>query len=70
MKLFLLSKESFYSVGAMTGEKIEIKSFEGKWKMSQNKNAADKTGVISGLIGDDNENSVAMAEFINSTKGD
>ena len=62
-----------YITGQMKGIigiEIEIKSFEGKWKMSQNKNAADKTGVISGLIGDDNENSVAMAEFINSTKGD
>lgn len=51
----------------IVGVEIEITRFEGKWKMSQNKNETDKTGVIDGLTQDDNENSRAMAEYIKST---
>ena len=52
------------------GIEIEIKALTGKWKMSQNKNEEDKAGVVGGLLGESNENSVAMAEFISSTKED
>lgn len=59
-----------YITGQMKGIigiEIEITHLTGTWKMSQNKNVADKTGVIDGLIQDDNDNSRAMAGFIKST---
>lgn len=34
---------------AIVGIEIRITSIEGKWKMSQNKDAADRAGVIAGL---------------------
>ncbi|SDM44031.1 negative transcriptional regulator, PaiB family [Methylobacterium phyllostachyos] len=43
--------ESFVAaqVQALIGVEIAITHLEGKWKMSQNRSAADRTGVIAGL---------------------
>lgn len=34
---------------AIVGIEIDIESIKGKWKVSQNRNAADRTGVAAGL---------------------
>lgn len=36
----------------IVGFRLPIARIEGKWKMSQNRNAADRTGVIAGLGGE------------------
>jgi len=36
-------------IGAIVGVEIPIASLEGKWKVSQNRSAADRQGVIEGL---------------------
>jgi transcriptional regulator len=36
-------------LGAIVGIEIEIGSLAGKWKVSQNRNAADRLGVVDGL---------------------
>ncbi len=55
---------------AIVGIEIEILDIRGKWKTSQNRNAADRAGVVSGLeeIGD--EDSRAMAEIVRETSRD
>jgi transcriptional regulator len=45
----------------IVGIEIEITRFDAKWKMSQNKNAADKEGVIKGLLGEKDANARDMA---------
>ena len=55
---------------AIVGVEIEILDIRGKWKTSQNRNAADRAGVIAGLetLGDDE--SRAMAEIVRETGRD
>lgn len=48
----------------IVGVELKIDRFEGKWKVSQNKNAADKAGVVSGLQALGTEDAVAMAELV------
>jgi transcriptional regulator len=36
-------------IGAIVGVEIPIASIEGKWKVSQNRSAADRKGVVEGL---------------------
>ncbi|RQP24513.1 FMN-binding negative transcriptional regulator [Piscinibacter terrae] len=46
---------------AIVGLEIELASLEGKWKVSQNRPAADREGVITGLARQGSEMSHAMA---------
>jgi transcriptional regulator len=55
---------------AIVGVQIEILDIRGKWKTSQNRNAADRTGVIAGLEGMGDEDSRAMAEIVRETGRD
>ncbi|MGE0564609.1 MAG: FMN-binding negative transcriptional regulator [Pseudolabrys sp.] len=48
----------------IVGLEIPISRLEGKWKMSQNRNAADREGVIVGLSAEDDETAVAMAALV------
>jgi len=48
----------------IVGVEIEITRFEGKWKMSQNKNTADKKGIVKGLSDEDNDSAKKMSEMI------
>ncbi len=48
----------------IVGIEIKIDRFQGKWKISQNKNAADKKGVIAGLQELASEDATAMAELV------
>ena len=49
---------------AIVGFEIEIVDIRGKWKTSQNRSAADREGVVSGLeaLGDDE--ALAMADIV------
>jgi transcriptional regulator len=55
---------------AIVGVEIEILDIRGQWKTSQNRNAADRAGVVAGLeaVGDDDSH--AMAEIVRETGRD
>ena len=48
----------------IVGVEVEITHFEGKWKMSQNKNVTDKAGILKGLAKDGDENAHIMSGII------
>ena len=50
-------------LAAIVGIEIPVEKLIGKWKLSQNRSAADRTGVAAGLLqrGDDNATSLASA---------
>jgi transcriptional regulator len=52
------------NLAAITGLRLPIERLEGKWKLSQNRTAADREGVLGGLEASGNESSHAMAEAI------
>ena len=41
-----------------------IADLRGKWKASQNRNAADRAGVIAGLEAEGDEDALAMAAIV------
>ena len=49
---------------AIVGVEIEIADLKGKWKASQNRNAADRAGVVAGLKADGDEEALAMAGMV------
>lgn len=51
---------------AITGLRLPIARLEGKWKLSQNRTAADRAGVLAGLVALPDEASRCMAEAIRS----
>jgi transcriptional regulator len=55
---------------AIIGIEIEIAEIHGKWKTSQNRNAADRAGVVAGLekLGDDEARN--MAAIVKATGRD
>src|SRR6201992_2458473 len=55
---------------AIVGFEIEITDIRGKWKTSQNRNAADRAGVVAGLEAVGDEDSRAMAETVRETGRD
>jgi transcriptional regulator len=52
---------------AIVGLEIEILDIRGKWKTSQNRNVADREGVVAGLEAMGDEDSRAMAEIVRET---
>lgn len=44
----------------IVGFALRITRLEGKWKMSQNRSAEDRAGVIAGLAGDEREDVAAL----------
>ena len=52
---------------AIVGVKIEILDIRGKWKMSQNRNAADRAGVVAGLEALGGEDARAIAGIVRET---
>ena len=54
----------------IVGLEIEILDIRGKWKTSQNRNAADRAGVIAGLETMGDEDSRAMAGIVRETSRD
>jgi transcriptional regulator len=51
-------------VRGIIGLEIEIARIEGKWKVSQNRPAADREGVVEGLRAEADERADAMAELV------
>jgi transcriptional regulator len=51
-------------LSAIVGVAIPLQRIEGKWKTNQNRHEADKMGVIAGLLGKGDDNSVAMASLV------
>jgi transcriptional regulator len=58
--------ESFveHMVNAIVGVEIEIARIEGKWKVSQNRPAEDRAGVVAGLARGSDPAAQAMAELV------
>jgi transcriptional regulator len=52
---------------AIVGVEIEILDIRGKWKMSQNRNAADRAGVVAGLEALGDADARAMAGIVRET---
>jgi transcriptional regulator len=55
---------------AIVGVEIEILDIRGKWKTSQNRNAADRAGVVAGLESTGDEDARAMAGIVRETGRD
>ena len=53
-------------LSAIVGIEIPIAKLVGKWKVSQNRNEADRAGLVNGLRQEDNPDSEAMAELVRS----
>lgn len=51
----------------IVGIEIPIERLSGKWKTSQNRGAADRTGVVSGLRESGSASQVEMAELVQDT---
>ena len=49
---------------AIVGVVIEIADIRGKWKVSQNRKAEDRAGVIAGLEAEGDEGALAMARIV------
>ena len=49
---------------AIVGVRLEITAMTGKWKMSQNRNAADRAGVVAGLRADGGPAAEAVADAV------
>jgi transcriptional regulator len=53
---------------AIVGVEIEITRLEGKWKMSQNRSAADIDGVVQGLAASPHAGDRAVAEIVDARR--
>jgi transcriptional regulator len=51
-------------IKAIVGVEIEIAAISGKWKVSQNRPAADRLGVVAGLDALGDETSLEMARIV------
>jgi transcriptional regulator len=51
-------------LGAIVGIEIELASITGKWKVSQNKKAVDRAGVVHGLGQQPGDEAAAMARQV------
>ena len=54
---------------AIVGIEIEITRLIGKWKVSQNRNVADRTGVIVGLAGETDADASDMMDLVKASMG-
>jgi transcriptional regulator len=57
-------------LGAIVGIEIPIDSLTGKWKVSQNRPAPDRLGVVAGLMGRGDTQSAQMAALVRDSKQD
>ncbi|HEU5016640.1 MAG TPA: FMN-binding negative transcriptional regulator [Pseudolabrys sp.] len=51
-------------IKSIIGVEIPIERIEGKWKVSQNRPAVDRAGVVAGLRADGNEQAEIMASLV------
>lgn len=61
--------ESFIAaqLNAIVGIEIPITRLVGKWKMSQNRTAADRAGVVQGLNAADDQDAATVARLVGRT---
>lgn len=64
--------EEFFErmLGAIVGFEISICSVKGKWKLSQNRSAEDRRGVVRGLQGQSHSMAGEMLEWMSKEKDD
>lgn len=55
---------------AIVGVRLEILRLEGKWKMSQNRSAADAAGVVRGLTASGDPRDAEVARLVNRADAD
>ncbi|WP_418317303.1 FMN-binding negative transcriptional regulator [Piscinibacter sakaiensis] len=53
-----------HMLGAIVGIELPIEQLVGKWKVSQNRSAADRAGVVDGLLGRPGDDARAMASQV------
>jgi transcriptional regulator len=51
-------------LNGIVGLEIPIRRLEGKWKVSQNRPAADRTGVVAGLRAAGDRERADMADLV------
>jgi transcriptional regulator len=51
-------------LGGIVGVELAIERLEGKWKLGQNRNEADRAGMVEGLLGEGGEAAAALAALI------
>ena len=51
-------------MSAIIGVEIPTQRIDGKWKTNQNRPEADKIGVVAGLLGKGDDDSLAMVSLI------
>jgi transcriptional regulator len=56
-------------LGGIVGLELTVRRLEGKWKVSQNRDAADRAGVVAGLRAAGDAASLAMAEAVERAGG-
>jgi transcriptional regulator len=56
-------------VGAIVGIEIPVARLAGKWKLSQNRPARDREGVVQGLLAEDRDVTAAMADMVREVGG-
>ena len=54
---------------AIVGIEIRVTKLVGKWKNSQNRNAADRDGVLAGLRASGDKDAKTLADFISKNAG-
>jgi transcriptional regulator len=57
-------------VGAIIGVEMPITRLIGKWKVSQNRPAQDRDGVVDGLVREGGPSGAAMADLVRRAKSD
>jgi len=48
----------------IVGLQLSVTRLEGKWKVGQNRNEADRAGMVEGLLAEDHPDAAALAELI------
>ena len=51
-------------LGAIVGLEIPIARLSGKWKVSQNRPAQDRAGVVEGLLAEGSPDAIEMAGMV------
>jgi transcriptional regulator len=51
-------------VGAIVGIELEIRSLDGKWKMSQNRSTRDRESIVEGLEGHSDADALEVARLM------
>ena len=63
--------EEFVShlLGSIVGVEMTILRLTGKWKLGQNRPERDRHGMIDGLLQEDDEAGVALANLMKEAEG-